>query len=143
MSSLSENASAKFQSGFNCSRSVLHAACEKLSFDPNLALKLANGFGGGRHEICGALAGGILALGLKYGRSENDGPANTEVTYVKIHTLIDRFQKRHGGINCKELLGGCDLRTDEGKRVFKERGLKQVTCACCVASAASLLEEIL
>jgi C_GCAxxG_C_C family probable redox protein len=143
MSTLSENASAKFQSGFNCSQSVLHAACEKLSFDPNLALKLASGFGGGRQEICGALAGGIIALGIKYGRGENDGQGNTEATYAKIHELIDRFQKRHGGINCKDLLGGCDLQTDEGKQVFKERGLRQVTCACCIASAASILEDLL
>jgi len=143
MSTLSENASAKFKAGYNCSQAVLDAACDQLTFDRETALELAKGFGGGRHEICGALAGGIIALGMKYGGSEKKSAANVELTYTKIRELIDRFQKRHGGINCKELLGGCDLQTAEGKQVFKERGLKQVTCACCVASVASVLEEIL
>ncbi|MFT3783221.1 MAG: C-GCAxxG-C-C family protein [Nibricoccus sp.] len=143
MSNLSENAIAQFDAGHNCSQAVVAAACEKLAFDKEAALNLAKSFGGGRHEVCGALAGGILALGLKYSTAANTGSAQNDVVYSKARELVDRFQKRHGGINCKDLLGGCDLQTAEGKSIFKERGLKQVTCACCVASVASILEEIL
>jgi C_GCAxxG_C_C family probable redox protein len=146
MSTLSDNAVAKFQSGYNCAQSVLHAACERLSFDHDTALRLSCGFGGGmanKQQVCGAVAGGIIALGLKCGRGENEELARAEVAYKKIHTLIDRFQTLHGSVNCKELLGGCDFKTEEGKRLFKEKNLKQTTCTCCVASAATILEELL
>jgi len=145
-STLSENAATKFQSGYNCAQSVLHAACEQLSLDHDTALKLSSGFGGGldrKQQVCGAVAGGIIALSLKYGRGENDGPAQTEIAYGKIRLLIERFQARQGSVICRELLGGCDLMTEEGKHLFKEKNLKQTTCACCVTSAAALLEELL
>ena len=146
MNTLSENAAAKFQSGYNCAQSVLHAACEQLSFDRDTALRLSSGFGGGmanRQQVCGAVAGGIIALGLKYGRGENEGQAKTDAAYEKIRLLIERFLARHGSVNCKELLNGCDFMTEEGKKHFKEKNLKQTTCACCVASAAGILTELL
>lgn len=142
MKSLSETASAKFESGCNCSQAVLSAACDRLSLDCELAMKMAGGFGGGRHNVCGALAGGILALSIRHAQTAKPATENSAL-YAQVNDLVDRFQKRHGGIHCKELLGGCDLRTETGKADFKQRGLKQVTCACCVASVASSLEEIL
>lgn len=143
MKSLSETASAKFESGCNCSQAVLSAACDRLSLDCDLALKMAGGFGGGRHEVCGALAGGILALSIRHARTTQSAQTGDSALYAQVRDLVDRFQKRHGGVRCKELLGGCDLQTDTGKADFKQRGLKKTTCACCVAFVASSLEEIL
>jgi len=142
MKTLSETASAKFESGCNCSQAVLSAACDRLSLDCEQAMKMAGGFGGGRHEVCGALAGGILALTIRHARTKNTATDDSALS-AQVRDLVDRFQKRHGGIRCKELLGGCDLQTDSGKADFKQRGLKQVTCACYVASVASSLEEML
>ena len=143
MKTLSETASAKFESGCNCSQAVLSAACDRLSLDCEQAMKMAGGFGGGRHEVCGALAGGILALSIRHARTAKPASPGDGALYAQVKDLVDRFQKRHGGIRCKELLGGCDLQTETGKADFKQRGLKQVTCACCVASVASSLEEVL
>jgi C_GCAxxG_C_C family probable redox protein len=143
MKNLSETASAKFESGCNCSQAVLAAACDRLSLDCEQAMKMAGGFGGGRYEVCGALAGGILALSIRHARTANSATPADGAFYAQVRDLVDRFQKRHGGIRCKELLGGCDLQTEAGKADFKQRGLKQATCACCVASVASSLEEIL
>ena len=39
----------------------------------NLIPKIATGFGGGiagSGSVCGALVGGVMAIGIKYGRSE-------------------------------------------------------------------------
>ena len=143
MKNISEAASSKFESGCNCSQAVLSAACDRLSLDCELAMKMAGSFGGGRQEICGALAGGILALAIRHARAAQNLAAGDNSIYTQTSELVDRFQKRHGGIRCKELLGGCDLQTETGKADFKQRGLRQVTCACCVASVASILEEIL
>ncbi|MFT3869031.1 MAG: C-GCAxxG-C-C family protein [Nibricoccus sp.] len=143
MKTLSASASAKFESGCNCSQAVLSAACGRLSLDCEQAMKMAGGFGGGRHDVCGALAGGILALSVRHVRTAKSPSPDAGALYAQVRDLVDRFQKRHGGVRCKELLGGCDLQTDAGKADFKKRGLKQATCACCVASVASSLEEIL
>lgn len=142
MKTLSEIASAKFESGCNCSQAVLSAACDRLALDCDTAMKMAGGFGGGRHEVCGALAGGILALSIRHVQSKQNGAAEKNL-YTEARDLVDRFHKRHGGIHCKDLLGGCDLQTETGRIDFKQRGLKKVTCACCVASVAASLDEIL
>jgi C_GCAxxG_C_C family probable redox protein len=66
--------------GFNCSEQVLIGANEilKLHGFSKKYLKIASGFGGGvsrRGSICGAVSGGIMALGLKFG---TDGTENIE-----------------------------------------------------------------
>ena len=75
MESKSEIALAKFAEGFNCAQSVFYSFCDDLQFEKNTALKMACGFGGGmgrNGEVCGAVTGGILAIGTKYGRGEKD-----------------------------------------------------------------------
>ena len=42
-----EKAKGIFLEGFACSQAVLTAFCEELGMDKNIALKLADGFGGG------------------------------------------------------------------------------------------------
>jgi C_GCAxxG_C_C family probable redox protein len=71
MKTKSEVAVAKFLAGYNCAQSVLYAYGPDLGLEAETALKVATGLGAGmgrRGEVCGALTGGILVLGLKYGR---------------------------------------------------------------------------
>ena len=73
MTTKSDVAVEKFLAGYNCAQAVLFSFCDDLVFDKNTALKLACGFGAGmgrRQEVCGAIIGGIIALGLKHGRGE-------------------------------------------------------------------------
>lgn len=84
--------------------SVLNQGLEgELPF--HLAVRLASGFpeglsGGGC--ICGALNGGVLALGLFLGR---DGPGLTNNRQVKAAALDlhDRFRDRFGSTCCRTL----------------------------------------
>ncbi len=136
---------AKFAEGYNCSQSVLHAHCDELGLDRNTALRLACGLGAGmgrKGEVCGAVSGGVLVLGLRHGRGENDGRSATDTTYAKVRELMDRFQQRHGTVRCRELLGGCDLATPEGQKAFKEKDLFQRVCMPCVETVVRILEEI-
>lgn len=141
-----ETASEKFLSGYNCAQSVLWAFAPRLNLDPDTALRAACGFGAGmgrRQEVCGAVTGGIMALGLKYGRGENQDRAATEVTYAKTQELMRRFEAAHGTCNCRQLLGGCDLTTEEGRKAFKERDLHRLTCMPCVQTAAAIVDTLL
>jgi C_GCAxxG_C_C family probable redox protein len=124
-------AEEKFRSGYNCSQSVLFGLIDELNIDKDTALKISNGFGGGmgrKQEVCGAVSGAIMSLGLLYGRGEKDGPEKQETTYSKVRELIDSFKKEFGTINCKDLLSGCVLMTEEGQKQFKNDGLKERCC---------------
>ncbi|MDZ4132795.1 MAG: C-GCAxxG-C-C family protein, partial [Dethiobacteria bacterium] len=111
----------------------------------DLALRLANGFGAGmarRQEVCGAVSGAILVLGLIYGRGVNDGKDKHEYTYLKVKELIEKFEAQHGNVNCKNLLDGCDLNTAAGQNHFKSKNLIE-QCYGYVDSVVKILEDII
>jgi len=98
----------------------------------------------GRKEfVCGAVSGGILVLGAKYGRGDREGESAKEATYEKTRELINRFTAKHGTVICRELLAGCELLTEEGQRLFKNNQLMEKACEPCVRSAVQILEELL
>lgn len=134
-----------FSEGYTCSQSVLSAFADLLEVSPDTALKLATGFGAGfgrKQEVCGALSGGVLALGFLYGRGEKDGPEKKEDTYSRVKELLESFKEEHGSCICKELLDGCDLLTPEGQKRFTE--LKMINlCDKYVATAVRLTENII
>ncbi len=142
----SEQAISKFMGGYNCAQSVFYAFCEDLGVDQDTALKVACGFGAGmgrKGEVCGAVTGGIMALGVKYGRGEKEDRAVTDAAYVKVRELMDQFASRNGTCICRQLLNGCDLTTEEGQKYFKENDLLNKACKLCVQSAVEILETML
>jgi C_GCAxxG_C_C family probable redox protein len=142
----SEQAAAKFVSGFNCAQSVLFSFCDDLSLDKDEALKIACGFGGGmgrKEEVCGAVSGGIMVIGAKYGRGENDERKATEITYAKIRELMNQFAQRHGTYICRELLNGCELTTEEGQKTYLANEYFHKVCKPCVKSVVEILETII
>lgn len=137
---------ARFLSGYNCAQSIAYAFSDASGTDKNLALKIACGFGAGmgrKQEVCGAVSGGIIVLGLKYGRGESDERKAMDRTYAKVRELMDRFAEKHGSVICRELVGGCDFMTEEGQRSFKEQDLLNKLCRPCVESVVEILEDIL
>lgn len=139
---VSAQAADKFLAGYNCAQAVLHAFCEPLQLDKNTALKLACGFGSGmarEQSVCGAVTGGIMALGLKFGRGEGEEKTKTEAVYGRTQEFMTRFKAEFGSLNCRDLTG-CDLKTPEGQAFFKQNELARKTCAKCVGKAAELVE---
>jgi len=68
-------AAKNFWKGFHCSEAVLIAMAEYMGINSDLIPKIATGFGGGiagTGSVCGALIGGVMAIGIKYGRSRVD-----------------------------------------------------------------------
>ena len=137
---------SKFLEGYDCAQSVFYAYCDDLGFDKNTALKIACGFGGGmacKGEVCGAVTGGIIVIGMKCGRGEETDRTATDLTFVKTRELMDRFADRHGTFICRELLNGCNLTTKKGWKIFKENDLLNKVCVPCIESAVEILENIL
>jgi C_GCAxxG_C_C family probable redox protein len=136
----------KFLSGFNCAQSILYAFGPDLGLEGETALKVATGLGGGmggRGEVCGAVTGGILALGLKFGRGEKEEKSVAQQAYPKTGELMAAFERAHGTCMCRTLLGGCDLRTPEGMKRFREEDLHHKVCVGCVRTAGEILAGML
>jgi C_GCAxxG_C_C family probable redox protein len=146
MKTRSEIAVTKFLEGYNCAQSVVYSFCEDIQLDEDTALKMACGFGAGmgrKGEVCGAVSGGIIVIGSKYGRGKNDDRSVTDLTYAKTRELMKRFSEKHGTVICRTLLNGCELTTEEGQKYFKENDLLNKTCRLCVKSAVEILEHVI
>ena len=142
----SDRATSKFAGGYNCAQSVFYAFCEDLHLDPDTALKMSSGFGGGmgkKGEVCGAVTGGIMALGARYGRGEKEDGAAADATYAKTREFMDQFASKHGSCLCRELLNGCNLATKEGQKTFLEKDFKNKICTPCVRSAVEMVEKMM
>ena len=133
-----------FSNNFNCSQAVLTAFAPDFGLDEQLALKLGTSFGGGARngDICGAVSGALLVLGLKYGHyvsSDNEQKARAyeiAVEYTK------RFKEANGSIVCRDLLG-YDLTKPDEMACIKEKGLFGTVCPKMIKSAVEILESIL
>lgn len=140
----SEIAEQMFLKGYNCAQSVLYAFAPELDISWDTALKISCGLGAGmarKGEICGAVTGAILVIGLKYGR-ENEEKEAAELTYAKTNALMDLFSAKRGSCNCKKLLNGCDLSHPNGQADFKEKDYYNKVCLPCVKDAVDILVQI-
>ncbi|MDR0477734.1 MAG: C-GCAxxG-C-C family protein [Desulfobulbaceae bacterium] len=141
MKSKVNEAVACFNSGFNCSQSILSTYCEEFGLDKKTALKIASGFGGGMgrlQETCGAVLGAYLLIGLKHGHFLPEDRDSKEKAYALIQEFAMRFKERNKTTNCRELLG-VDFITGN-KQVASERVKK--LCPKMVQDAAEIIEQI-
>lgn len=111
----SELAIETFKDGHNCAQSVLHSFHSELDIAPEMAFKMAAGFGAGMartQHCCGAVTGAILVLNILYGE-------DMAHVYEKINEIMDLFNKKFGTVQCRSLLDDCNLKTPEGQERFK------------------------
>ena len=134
-----------FQQGFICSQAVLAAYAPDLDLPYETALKIAAGFGGGlgrSGEVCGAVSGAIMVIGLHTGLIEPGNSATKENTYALTQQLIEHFKERHGSILCRDLLG-CDLSQPEGLQHAREAQLFTTRCPLFVRAAAEIVSALI
>ena len=103
----------------------------------------ALGAGMGRlGEVCGAVTGAMIVIGLKYGHTEAKDKETKAKTYDRARDLGERFRALHGSLLCRELLG-CDLGTAEGMETARQKGYFTELCPRFVREAAEILEDVL
>jgi C_GCAxxG_C_C family probable redox protein len=137
-----ESAVAIFGQNYNCSQSVFSAFAAQFGLDKVTAFKLASPFGGGvarRGEICGAVTGALLVLGLARGA---DIPAGKEEVYRLSQEFMHLFEEKHSSVLCRDLIG-CDISNPEGWQKAKEAGKFTTTCPLLVRDAAEIIQELL
>ncbi len=131
-----------FESGYGCAESVLLAVCESMGVESVLIPRIASGFCGGvsnTNGMCGAVAGGILALNIIYGR--NHANESKELNYQKVQQFQQMFTAKFGSTNCTGLTD-CDLSTEDGHQKFKELNVHQ-KCSDFTAEATRMVLELI
>lgn len=139
-----EEALKVFGCGFNCSQAVLSVFCEEFNCDKELALKIATGFGGGmrKGEVCGAVTGAIMVLGLKYGHYIEGDTETKSKAHALTSEFIRRFEDKYGTIICKKLLG-YDLSNPEEYTLLNEKGMFKSMCPKFIEDAIGILEGLI
>lgn len=90
-----------FISGPNCCQAIVQTYAPEHNLDVELASKLGLGFGGGiglAKNLCGAVSGMVMALGLKYA----DKLEKFEF-YDLVRKSLEDFEKEAGSLDCGTL----------------------------------------
>jgi len=95
-----------FAGQHHCAEAVARAVLEELGEDPGQAVRHATPFGGGMGrsfcETCGALTGGLIAIGHLHGRREPG--ADWKQPALMGSELRDKFLGAYGATGCGALL---------------------------------------
>jgi len=144
---MTESARAKnmFFDGFNCAQSVFSTFGEGRGIDRDLARKIAGPFGGGMArlgEVCGAVTGAFMVIGLEHGMTDPMDDAARDRCYGLVNEFVARFREKHGSIICRELIA-CDISDDDERMKAAERGVFGELCPRLVEDAGLILEDLL
>ena len=141
-----EKAKQLFCEGYNCSQAVLMAFSDLTGLDDDISAKLASSFGGGlarMREVCGAVSGGAMVLGLLYG---NDDPTDQEAKSAHYHLVQEfarRFKEQNGSIICRELLSGTGSVEGNTPEKRTQEYYKKRPCPELVRQAAEILDGMI
>lgn len=102
-----ERALGLHENGLHCAEAVLLAILEQTEVGgnplvPRMASCFQAGVGRSRKEICGALAGGLMAVGCLFGRDQIGQPL--DAAGLMAVGLRDQFQALYGSTRCSEIL---------------------------------------
>lgn len=115
----------------------------ELEIDNEIIPRIAFGFAGGignTGAVCGAVAGAVMAIGLK--RERGDTEDDMLRTLAVVQEFRRRFEAEMGTINCRELTGA-DLSTKEGVEQFMNSDTPQTVCFPAVGIAYKLVVDLL
>jgi len=142
-SALGKKAMANFKKGYNCAQSVLLTMFEHWNGKDDLIPKVATGFGGGIGRcgsLCGALTGGVMAIGIRHGTNEPSVEKRLK-TYGIAHDFYAWFEKQHGGVMCRELIG-YDLSVPGEMEKARKSGVLDEKCTVFIRNAVEKLFEL-
>ncbi|MDK2962800.1 MAG: hypothetical protein PWQ29_194 [Verrucomicrobiota bacterium] len=104
----------------NCSETILYAADEVYGWNlPHEALLLAAGFGGGiggQEKLCGALSGGVMALGRLFVHKHAH---ESDLLKTIIQEYFALFEEKMGSIDCAPLREKYHTEQDSCKKVIQ------------------------
>ncbi|HUV55546.1 MAG TPA: C-GCAxxG-C-C family protein [Candidatus Krumholzibacteriaceae bacterium] len=130
--------------GFLCSEAVLLALSESMGVESELIPRIATGFAAGvarTGNVCGALSGAVMGLGLRYGRDAPETePGRRPYWYSR--WLAEAFEEAYGSVTCPGVLG-LDLGDPDDYRRYTEKDMWATTCRDVIKTATGLAYDLL
>lgn len=130
------------EDGLFCAESVLTAVAEESGLISPIIPRIATGFCGGiarTSGMCGAVSGGIMAIGLLFGR--DNAEQSNETAYKKVQQFLHTFKKEYKSINCSDLIG-VDLSKEEDRKIFIDKGMMK-NCRQFTGKAAGMVAALI
>jgi len=146
MASIADKAAEMFAQSFNCCQSVLATCGAGRGVPRDLAIRLGEGPGGGfgrMGNICGAVSGAAMAVGLKHNRGPDakDAAGRAEAQRC-VREFMRRFEEAHGSLVCRDLVG-FDISTDAGYQAARDSGAMKELCPKFIRTAVEIVEDLL
>lgn len=133
-----------FKSGYNCAQAVAVAFCDATGFTEIQAARMASAFGGGMgrmREVCGAVSGMFMVLGLLYGYEDPKDDATKKELYTQVQALAEDFKKDAGSIICREILKNPPSDPNPSPRTAQYYAMRP--CERMVYNAARLMDDFM
>ena len=133
-----------FLGGCNCAQAVFLAFSDVTGMDRKTAAMVSSPFGGGMgrmREVCGAVSGMFLVLGMLYGYDENDTDVQKKQLYRDVQALAEKFRAECGSIICREILKNPPADPNPTPRTADFYA--QRPCARMVMTAARLMDDFI
>ena len=135
-------ATTLFEQGYNCSQAVFMAYADTCGIEQETAAKLATSFGGGMgrlREVCGAVSGIFLVLGMHYPATDVKDKAAKTKNYDAVQRTAKEFKAEMGSYICADLLKTkhqpeSPVPSDRNDQYYALR-----PCTRCVALAAKII----
>jgi len=121
---------------------VLLALAEQQGIRSGVIPAIATGLGGGisrSGNLCGAVSGAVIGLGLAFGRHTPQD--SRDPAYTAVQSFLARFEQRFGSLTCLGLTG-CHLGTPEGWEKFQQIR-DTIDCPGFVSEAARIAAELI
>lgn len=128
--------------GLSCSESVLLAMARYWGIESPLIPRIATPFRGGicgTQQICGAVSGGLMAIGLRLGR--DSGADAAKECGEKGKAFMAWVKSRNGALSCREITD-TDFSDDEQHKIFAETKRHTICEPLVVACCRWLAENI-
>ena len=133
-----ELAKEYFLKGYNCAQAVALAFIDDMGLTEKQVAMMSSAFGGGMGkmgEVCGAVSGMFIVLGVLEGTTDPSDAQAKATLYKKVRALADKFKEKNESIICREILS-------EHKNEPTVSG-HNAHCITMVMEASGILDEYL
>jgi len=142
--SLGETALKLFSDNYNCAQTVLLTMAKHWKLENELLTQVSFAFGGGMGcgSVCGDVTGSIMAIGLKWGKSEASGKSMETgmLNFRLAKEFCKQFKKQNKSIICRDLIG-LDLSDPmQFKKAYDENAFER--CPNFVKNAVEILAKL-
>ena len=140
MSKYTERAEMLFRSGYNCSQAVFCTFADELGLTQEQAARISIGLGGGvgrMREICGAISGAAMLVGLAHPEYDK------AKVYETVREITSEFKRSHDSVICKDLLGLKEVNFNEKPEPRTPEFYIKRPCLKIICDAVSAIENVL